>query len=136
MNIFQNSSKISKAGSFVQKPHPAYRYIYGVESLFHPSFQDIWTCYVQYMTKSVVYLGGKYGLINSGQILKSDEFHRLAFLGMHGLAADRPSDSYYFSTHQRMQVLSPHIIEAFQDIATKGEGVDRKNKAKDLRLMS
>ena len=91
MKIFQNSSKISKAGSFVQKPNPAYRYIYGVESLFHPSFQDIWTCCVQHMTKSVVHLWEKYDLINSGQILKSDEFHWLAFLGMHGFAGDRPS---------------------------------------------
>lgn len=135
MNIFQNSSKISKAGSFIQKSHPVYHYIYGVESLFHPSFQDIGACYVQYMTKSVVHPGEKYGLINSGKVLKSDEFHGIAVPGMHGLAGDRPSDSCYLSTHERMQVLSTDIIEAFQDIATKGKGVDRKNKAKNLGFM-
>ena len=135
MNIFQNSSKISEEGGFVQKSYPVYRYIYGVEGLFHLSFQDIWACCVQHVTKPVVHLWEKYGLINRGKILKSDEFHQPAFLGMHGLACDRPSDGCYLFAHQRMEVLSPHIIEAFQDIATKCEGVDRKNKTKDLGFM-
>jgi len=119
----------------VQKPNPVNREGDGSEILFYLSLQDIRPHLVQHEAELVIRFREEDRFIDAGGVLKGDELHGIAVPGVHCLARDQPANGGDLLAHICVQVLSPHIVEAFQNILVAIKGMDGEKEAEGLQLM-
>jgi len=119
----------------VQEFDPVHREVDGAEILFHLSFEEVGPHLVQHEAELVIHFREEDGLIDAGGVLKGDELHGIAGFGLHCLAGDQPANGGDMLAHTCVQVLSPHIVEAFQNILVAIQGMDGEEEAEGLQLM-
>ena len=88
----------------------------GGEILFHLAFQKVRSHLVQHVAEPVIDFRKQDGLIDACGVLEGDKLHGIAVPGLYGFAGDHPPDGGDILADICVQVLSPHIVEAFQDI--------------------
>ena len=123
------------AFEFVQKSHPSHRQGHATEVFFHLAFEDIGAHLVQHITKLIVCLWKKHGLIKAGGILKGDEFHGIPILSMHGFTGHEPADGGHLFPDMAVEVFGFHIVQASQEVIISDKGMEGDEKAKAFELV-
>ena len=90
---------------------------------------------MQHVAELIIYLWKEHGFVEAGGILKGDELHGVAILGVHRLPGHEPTDGGYPFSHMGMEIPCPDKVQLFQDSLVSVEGVEGKEKAQSFQLM-